>query len=418
MCSNTYVNNLNPRLKLLKPYPFERLRLLVAGVTANADYVPINLSIGEPKHPTPQRVRDALTSALDGLASYPATAGSEALRQAIAAWLKRRYNLPALDAATQVLPINGSREALFAMAQTVLDPTVGEHDPSQRPIMICPNPFYQIYEGAALLGGAQPYYVNQAASADFRCDWDAIPADIWRRTQLLLVCTPGNPTGAVIDLAEWTKLFELSDRYGFVIGSDECYSEIYLDENQPPLGALQAASALGRHDFRRLVVFGSLSKRSNCPGMRSGYVAGDAALVKAFLLYRTYHGSAMGGAIQAASIAAWSDEAHVLENRRQYQAKFNALVPPLSQILKTARPQAGFYLWAAVPNGDDERFVRELYRQYNVLLLPGSYLARDTEQGNPARGFVRIALVEPLPACIEGAHRIERFVANGLSASN
>ena len=406
------MDNLNPRLKLLKPYPFERLRLLLADVVACAEFAPVNLSIGEPKHPTPQRVRDALCGALDGLASYPATAGTEQLRQTIAAWLTRRYGLQALNPATQVLPINGSREALFAMAQTVLDPSKGERDPAQRPVLICPNPFYQIYEGAALLAGAQPHYVDQTATDEFRCNWDAVPVDIWRRTQLLIVCSPGNPTGAVIDQNEWAKLFELSDRYGFVIGSDECYAEIYLDENQPPLGALQAATALGRSDFRRLIVFGSLSKRSNCPGMRSGYVAGDAALIKAFLLYRTYHGSAMGGAIQAASVAAWSDETHVIENRRQYQAKFDALVPMLGTILKTARPQAGFYLWAQTPKGDDEQFVRELYRQYNVLLLPGSYLARDTDQGNPARGFVRIALVEPLAACIEGAQRIEQFVAS------
>lgn len=406
------MDNLNPRLKLLKPYPFERLRLLLADVVACTEFAPVNLSIGEPKHPTPQRVRDALCGALDGLGSYPATAGTEQLRQTIAAWLTRRYGLQALNPATQVLPINGSREALFAMAQTVLDPSKGERDPAQRPVLICPNPFYQIYEGAALLAGAQPHYVDQTATDEFRCNWDAVPVDIWRRTQLLIVCSPGNPTGVVIDQNEWAKLFELSDRYGFVIGSDECYAEIYLDENQPPLGALQAATALGRTDFRRLIVFGSLSKRSNCPGMRSGYVAGDAALIKAFLLYRTYHGSAMGGAIQAASVAAWSDETHVIENRRQYQAKFDALVPMLGTILKTARPQAGFYLWAQTPKGDDEQFVRELYRQYNVLLLPGSYLARDTDQGNPARGFVRIALVEPLAACIEGAQRIEQFVAS------
>ena len=397
---------MNPNLNCLQPYPFQRLRDLFAGISPNPAYSAINLSIGEPKHATPQLIKDALTSNLAGLANYPTTIGSLALREAISAWIARRYNIAAPNPEKAILPVTGTREALFALAQAVIDRT------KPKPIVISPNPFYQIYEGAALLAGAQPHYVDQTATDEFRCNWDAVPVDIWRRTQLLIVCSPGNPTGVVIDQNEWAKLFELSDRYGFVIGSDECYAEIYLDENQPPLGALQAATALGRTDFRRLIVFGSLSKRSNCPGMRSGYVAGDAALIKAFLLYRTYHGSAMGGAIQAASVAAWSDETHVIENRRQYQAKFDALVPMLGTILKTARPQAGFYLWAQTPKGDDEQFVRELYRQYNVLLLPGSYLARDTDQGNPARGFVRIALVEPLAACIEGAQRIEQFVAS------
>lgn len=405
------MNNLNPRLNNLKPYPFERLSKLLLGIEPDKGFTPVNLSIGEPKHPTPKLVRDALTTSLDGLSTYPPTAGIPALRQVLANWLKKRFDLPVLDAMTQVLPVNGSREALFALAQTVLDPTIGERDPAQRPIMICPNPFYQIYEGAALLAGAEPFYVSQLAANDFRCDWDGVPEAIWRKTALLFVCSPGNPTGSIIGLAEWAKLFELSRRYDFVIASDECYSEIYTDEAAPPMGALQAAQRLGLTDFSNLIVFGSLSKRSNCPGMRSGYVAGDAKIIKSFLLYRTYHGSAMSPIVQAASIAAWSDEVHVIENRKAYREKYDAVTPRLSRVLATSRPEAGFYLWARVPGNQDERFVVELYRKYNVLLLPGSYLARQTDAGNPAAGYVRIALVEPLALCLEGCSRIEQFVA-------
>jgi N-succinyldiaminopimelate aminotransferase len=393
---------LNPLLNKLQPYPFERLRVLLAGVEPNPALEPVNLSIGEPKHPTPPVVTEALTGALAGLASYPATAGTDALREAIAGWLLRRYGLPAIDPRTQVLPVNGSREALFAFAQTVIDPRGA-------PLVVCPNPFYQIYEGAALLAGAEPHYVAQAPERDFRCDWAAVPDAVWRRTQLLYVCSPGNPTGAVMPLAEWERLFELSDRHGFVIAADECYSEIYLDENAPPLGSLQAAHRLGRGDFRRLLAFSSLSKRSNVPGMRSGFVAGDAALIRPFLLYRTYHGSAMSPSVQAASVAAWGDEAHVRENRRLYRAKFDALEPILADALDTRRPDAGFYFWAKVPGGDDQAFVRELLRQYNVLALPGSFLARDDASGNPGRGFIRLALVDSLEQCAEAAARIRRF---------
>ncbi len=393
---------MNPLLNKLQPYPFERLRALLAGVEPNPALAPVNLSIGEPKHPTPPVVTEALTGALTGLASYPATAGSDALREAIAGWVVRRYGLPGIDPRTQVLPVNGSREALFAFAQTVIDP-------SGAPLVVCPNPFYQIYEGAALLAGAEPHYVAQAQERDFRCDWAAVPEAVWRRAQLLYVCSPGNPTGAVMPLAEWERLFELSDRHGFVIAADECYSEIYLDEGAPPLGSLQAAHRLGRHDFRRLIAFSSLSKRSNVPGMRSGFVAGDAALIRPFLLYRTYHGSAMSPAVQAASAAAWGDEAHVRENRRLYRAKFDALEPILAGALETRRPEAGFYFWAKVPGGDDQAFVRELLRQYNVLALPGSFLARDDASGNPGRGFIRLALVDSLEQCVEAATRIRRF---------
>ena len=396
---------MNPLLKSLNPYPFERLRELLQGVTPDPGWTPVNLSIGEPRHATPALVTDALVDALGGLSAYPPTLGTQALREAIAAWIRRRYGLRELDAATQVLPVNGSREALFAFAQTVIDPRAGA-------LVVLPNPFYQIYEGAALLAGATPWYAEQAAHLGYRCDWSAIPEQVWQRTQLLYVCTPANPTGTVMPLEEWRLLFELSDRHGFVIASDECYSEIYFDESDPPLGSLQAAQALGRTDFRRLIAFSSLSKRSNVPGMRSGFVAGDAALIKAFLLYRTYHGSAMGLPTAAASIAAWGDEAHVRDNRRQYREKFDAVQPLLADVLGASRPQAGFYLWARVPGDDDASFVRELYRQYNVLSLPGSYLARESDGRNPGRGLVRLALVEPLAQCVEGATRIRSFVRN------
>jgi len=397
---------LNPRLNTLQAYPFERLRALLAGVTPNPALSPANLSIGEPKHPTPALIQEAIVGALGGLSAYPATAGGDALRDAIGAWLTRRYRLTHLAPRTQLLPVNGSREALFAFAQTVIDPAADA-------VVVCPNPFYQIYEGAALLAGATPHYVEQAPGNGFRCDWASVPEAVWRRTQLLYVCSPGNPTGAVMDLDEWRLLFELSDRHGFVIASDECYSEIYFDEAAPPLGALAAAEALGRTDFRRLMAFSSLSKRSNAPGMRSGFVAGDAALIQSFLLYRTYHGSAMSPPVQAASVAAWGDEAHVRENRRMYREKFDALAPMLQGVLALRRPQAGFYFWAGVPGGDDEAFVRELYRREHVLALPGSYLARAVDGRNPGRGYVRLALVEPLPRCVEAAERIRRFVSAG-----
>ena len=395
---------MNPILDRLQPYPFERLRRLLAGVEASPVHRPLNLSIGEPRHQTPALIRDAVVSSLDGLSSYPLTAGVEPLRAAIADWLRRRYGLSAIDAKTQVLPVNGSREALFAFAQATIDPGDGGW-------VVCPNPFYQIYEGAALLAGARPWFVEQAAANDFRCDWDAVPDEVWSRTRLLYVCSPGNPTGSVIPLDEWRRLFELSDRHGFTIASDECYSEIYHDESAPPMGALQAAQRLGRSGFERLVVFSSLSKRSNVPGMRSGFVAGDAALLERFLLYRTYHGSAMSPTYQAASVAAWSDEAHVRENRRMYREKFDAVTPVIASVLSTSRPEAGFYLWAGVPGGDDQAFCRELLRQYNVLSLPGSFLAREHEGRNPGAGFVRLALVEPLERCIEAAERIRNFAS-------
>jgi N-succinyldiaminopimelate aminotransferase len=373
----------NPLLAKLQPYPFEKLRALIASNTPPAGLRAINLQIGEPKHPTPALVKDGLAGALDGLASYPLTAGMPELRQAIAAWLSRRYGIPRLDPEKQVLPVNGTREALFAFAQTVIDPK-----PDAR--VVCPNPFYQIYEGAALLAGATPVYGEPES---------------WAGVQLVYACSPANPSGHVMDLAEWRRLFELADRHGFVIASDECYSEIYFD--RPPLGALEAAHKLGR-SYERLVAFSSLSKRSNAPGMRSGFVAGDAALIKQFLLYRTYHGSAMSLAVQAASIAAWKDETHVEENRRLYAQKFDRTLPLVRPPLAAQRPDGGFYLWLRTPIEDTE-FARRLHAQYNVLVLPGSFLARTVRGVNPGANHVRIALVPPLAECVEAMERIARF---------
>ncbi|MEI7568776.1 MAG: succinyldiaminopimelate transaminase [Alcaligenaceae bacterium] len=394
---------MNPRLDTLQPYPFEKLRLLLAQAgTPPAGLRPINLSIGEPKHAAPQCVKDAIIGALDGLSIYPPTKGDPLLRQAISQWIGKRYNIPCPNPETQVLPALGSREALFAFGQVVLDST-------KNGIVVCPNPFYQIYEGAALLGGATPYYVNSDAAQNFGCDWSTVPVDIWQRTQLLFVCSPGNPAGNVMSLPEWQTLFELSDRYGFVIASDECYSEIYLDETRPPMGGMQAAYQLGRTDFRNLISFSSLSKRSNVPGMRSGFVAGDATLMAKFLLYRTYHGSALSPVVSAASIAAWQDEAHVIDNRQQYRAKFEAVLPILEPVLDVKRPDASFYLWAGTA-GPDADFVRDLLTHTNVTTLPGSFVGRTINGVNPGQNRVRIALVAPLKDCIEAAERIAAFI--------
>ena len=394
---------MNPRLNQLHPYPFQKLRELFAGVAPNPELTPVNLSIGEPKHATPQFIKDALVAGLGGLSNYPATQGSEALRQAIAGWAQRRYGV-ALDPATEVLPVNGSREALFAFAQASVDSS--RHG---RRVIISPNPFYQIYEGAALLAGARPFFLNTLPENGFRMDWSRVPEDLWEQVNLVYVCSPGNPTGKVMTPDDWKELFELSDQHGFVIAADECYSEIYFHESSPPLGALTAAQQLGR-GLKNLIVFNSLSKRSNVPGMRSGLVAGDAELMKQFLLYRTYHGSAMSPVVQAASIAAWNDEEHVIENRRQYAEKFAAVMPLLKDVLQFEAPDAAFYLWARVPGGDDTAFARELFRTRHVTVLPGSYLARDAASVNPGKGFVRIALVDSLPACVEAAKRIVEFV--------
>lgn len=392
---------MNPHLDLLQPYPFQRLRGLLAGVTPPAELAHINLSIGEPKHPTPDVVKNALIASLDGLAAYPATLGSDALRQACSSWLQRRYGI-AVDPAREILPVCGSREALFSFVQAVIDPRG-----SDKPVLISPNPFYQIYEGAALLAGAEPYYVNCLAANGYQPDWAAVPEAVWQRTQVVVVCSPGNPTGAVMSLDDWNTLFTLSDRHDFIIASDECYSEIYFDT--PPLGGLQAAQQLGR-SYERLVMFTSLSKRSNAPGLRSGFVAGDARILEKFLLYRTYHGSAMSQTIQQASIAAWQDEEHVAANRAAYTAKFDAVTAPLAQVLNVSRPDAGFYLWAEVPGGDDAGFARALFAEEHITVLPGSYLARDAHGVNPGAGRIRLALVAPLAECEAAVPRIIRFV--------
>jgi N-succinyldiaminopimelate aminotransferase len=393
---------MNPLLARLQPYPFERLRQLFAGVTPNPALRPISLGIGEPKHPTPPFIKQALAGALDqpghDLAAYPPTIGSPALREAFTGWLQRRYGLQ-LDPATQVLPVNGSREALFAFAQTVVSP--GQ-------VVVCPNPFYQIYEGAALLAGATPHYAPSDPARNFAVDWDSVPEATWARTGLVYVCSPGNPTGAVMPLDEWAKLLALSDRHGFVIASDECYSEIWF-RDEAPLGGLEAAARLGRAGFPRLVAFTSLSKRSNVPGLRSGFVAGDAAILKQFALYRTYHGSAMAPPVAAASIAAWGDETHVQDNRAQYRRKFASVMPILEPVLDVRLPDAAFYLWAGVPGGDDQAYARDLLAHYNVTVLPGSFLARESGGRNPGAGRVRMALVAEAAECIEAAQRIADF---------
>jgi len=392
---------MNPRLARLQPYPFERLRALLEGLRPSDAYAPINLSIGEPKHATPALIRDALTQSLDGLAVYPPTAGMAELRETIAQWIAARYRVT-LDPQSQVLPINGSREALFAFAQAVVDGS----QPGAKVVM--PNPFYQIYEGAALLAGAQPVFLNTTARNGFRMQTESLAAKTWQDVQLLYVCSPANPSGTVLGIDDWATLFALADTHDFIIASDECYSELYYDESQPPVGAAEAAHALGRAGLERLVVFSSLSKRSNAPGLRSGFVAGDAGILRNFLLYRTYHGSAMSQAVQRASIAAWRDEVHVRDNRRQYAEKYRAVLPRLQAPMRAFMPEGGFYLWIPTPI-DDMEFTRLLYREYNVLVLPGSVLARDANGENPGSHHVRVALVAPLAECVEAVERMSRF---------
>lgn len=400
---------MNPNLNLLQPYPFQRLRDLFKGITPNPAFTPINLSIGEPKHATPQLVKDALVNNLAGLANYPTTIGSIELREAISSWISRRYDIPLLSAEKAILPVNGSREALFAFAQVIIDTT------KKDPVVISPNPFYQIYEGAAFLAGATPYFLNTLPDTNPEhnhvMDFSSVLADVLVRTQLVFVCSPGNPSGKVMSLAQWKNIFELSDQYGFVIAADECYSEIYFDETNPPLGALQAAHLLGR-DYKNLVVFSSLSKRSNVPGMRSGFVAGDEAIMEKFTLYRTYHGCAMNPAVQAASIAAWSDEVHVIENRRQYARKFKDMTPMLTDVLEATVPDAAFYLWSRIKNDQysDTELAVKLYRDLNITVLPGSFLAREAHGINPGKSFVRMALVASYDECIEAAHRIREYL--------
>lgn len=398
---------MNSNLKKLQPYPFQKLRQLFEEITPNPAYDRIDLHIGEPKHVTPDFIRQAIVDNLNMVSSYPTTLGVASLRKSIAAWLMKRYRLPALHPDTEVIPVNGSREALFSFAQAVIDTAFS------KPVVVCPNPFYQIYEGAALLAGADPNFINMLPDNNFELDFSQLTDEIWSRTQLIYVCSPGNPTGRVMSMEEWRQLFALSDRYGFVIASDECYSEIYFDESKPPLGALEAAHLLGRHGFPRLVVFGSLSKRSNAPGIRSGFVAGDAEILKKYLLYRTYHGCTMNPAIQAASAAAWGDELHVAENRRQYREKFSKAMKLLEGTMPVSMPDAAFYFWAKTPISDLE-FTKQLHRDYNVTVLPGSFLARNVRGINPGENFVRIALVAPIAPCMEAIDRIKSLVTSQI----
>ena len=396
---------MNNALQQLQPYPFEKLRALLGSVTPNPDKRPIALSIGEPKHASPDFVAKALADNLNQMAVYPTTAGIPALREAIAQWCERRFNVPHgwLDAGQHVLPVNGTREALFAFTQTVVSR-------SEDALVVSPNPFYQIYEGAAFLAGAKPHYLPCLAEHGFNPDFDAVPADIWKRCQILFLCSPGNPTGALIPLETLKKLIALADEHDFVIAADECYSELYFDESSPPPGLLSACVALGRQDFKRCVVFHSLSKRSNLPGLRSGFVAGDAAILRGFLLYRTYHGCAMPVQTLLASIAAWNDEAHVQANRDLYREKYDAVLKILSPVMDVQRPDGGFYLWPSV-GGDDARFCKDLFESEHVTVVPGSYLSRDVEGFNPGAGRVRLALVAPLAECVEAAERIRAFVS-------
>ena len=398
---------MNSHLTKLQPYPFQRLRDLFQGTTPNPALSPINLSIGEPKHATPALITNAMVSNLAGLATYPTTIGTLALREAIANWIARRYQIAAPNPEKAILPVNGSREALFAFAQVIIDSNK-HNDNNTSPIVISPNPFYQIYEGAAFLAGAAPYFLNTLPENQHTMDFDSVPLEVLQRTQLVFVCSPGNPSGKVMSLDQWKNLFDLSDQYNFVIAADECYSEIFFDEQAPPLGALQASSLLGRnHD--NLVVFASLSKRSNVPGMRSGFVAGDEKIIEKFTLYRTYHGCAMSPTVQAASIAAWNDEAHVIENRRLYAQKFHEVTPILSKVLSVEMPDAAFYLWAKSHLSDTELALK-LYKECHITTLPGSFLARDAHGLNPGAGFIRLALVASLDECVEAANRMQKLL--------
>jgi len=400
---------MNPALARLHPYPFERLRALLAGAQAPAHLAHISMSIGEPRHAPPQFVLDALISNLATLGSYPSTLGVPQLRNAAAAWLTRRFKLPtgAINPETMLLPVTGTREALFAFVQAMTDPG---RNPPDNPLIVMPNPFYQIYEGAALLAGAEPWFMGNDRGNEYLPDLDGVPEEIWRRCQVLFLCSPGNPTGAVAGIGYLRRALELADRFDFVVAADECYSEIYLDEANPPPGLLQAAIAAGHSNFERCMVFHSLSKRSSVPGLRSGFVAGDAQLIKAFLLYRTYHGCAMPIFAQLASVPAWEDDRHVVENRRLYREKFAGVLPILRNVMDVAAPEASFYLWPSVEN--DERFTRELFERQHVTVLPGSYIGRDMPGGNPGRGHVRISLVASVAESVEAAQRIRDYVAN------
>lgn len=394
---------MNPDLARLQPYPFERIRALLDGITPPALPM-VSLAMGEPKHPTPDFIHEAIKANLEGLANYPLTKGNLGLREAIAGWLTRRFQLPmgSVDAERHILPVNGTREALFAFAQTVVKRSA---DAS----VVMPNPFYQIYEGAALLAGAQPVFLNCTQENGFIPDFAAVAPEVWQRCQLLYICSPGNPTGAVMPLETLQQVLRLAEQYDFIVASDECYSELYVDETQPPAGLLQAAAQMGNTAWKRCVVFHSLSKRSNAPGMRSGFVAGDADVLQQFLLFRTYHGCAMPPPFQAASTVAWNDEAHVLLNRELYRQKFTAVMDILAPVMAVEMPAAGFYLWPKTPV-DDATFTRELFARAHVNVVPGSYLSREADGLNPGAGRVRLALVASLEACIEAAGRIRHVV--------
>jgi len=398
---------MNPNLALLKPYPFERLRTLLANSKPPADKKLIALQIGEPRHPAPTFVAQALLDNLQGLGNYPLTAGTPELRGAIAAWLTRRFKLPTnvIDANNMIIPVTGTREALFAFVQAVID-----HTRNNKPAVLMPNPFYQIYEGAALLANAEPVFLNTTADNHYLPDLDSVSPETWKRCQLLFLCSPGNPTGAVVSTDYLQRALQLAAQYDFVIASDECYSEIYRDESKPPIGLLEAAMSMGNTTFDRCIVFHSLSKRSSVPGLRSGFVAGDAKILKSFLLYRTYHGCAMPLPTQAVSTLAWQDESHVIENRRLYQQKFATVLPILQPVMDVYAPAAGFYLWPRVDN--DERFTRELFEQQHVMVLPGSYLSRPATQGDPGKGRLRISLVATVDECREAAERIREYIEN------
>jgi len=396
---------MNSDLNLLHPYPFEKLAALKAAVNPPADLNDIMLSIGEPKHEPPQFVLDTLVANLAKLSNYPTTKGIPELREAIAAWATKRFklNTGSFTADKHVLPVNGTREALFAFAQAIVDRT------KSNPVIVSPNPFYQIYEGAALLSGAEPHFLNCTPENNFIPDFESVSEDIWRRTQLIFICSPGNPTGAVMSSTQLKNLISLADKFDFVIASDECYSELYFDEENPPTGLLQACAELGRDDFSRCVVFHSLSKRSNLPGLRSGFVGGDAKILEKFLLYRTYHGCAMPVPTQLASVAAWQDEVHVIANRKAYTEKFDAVLNILGDVIDVKKPDASFYLWPKTPI-KGELFAQKLFEAQKVTVLPGSYLAREADGINPGEDYVRLALVAPLAECIDAAQRIKAFV--------
>ncbi len=394
---------MNPNLKKLHPYPFEKLAQLKKGIIPPANKSSITLSIGEPAHTTPSFIKDVLIENLNSISNYPTTKGIPQLREAIADWLEKRFACD-VNPETQVLPVNGTREALFSFAQCVIDA-------SKNSLVVMPNPFYQIYEGAALLAGAEPYFLNTTAETNYLPDFAAVPADVWQRCQLLYICSPANPSGSVMSAADFETVLTLAEKYDFVIASDECYSELYDDEANPPVGLLEVAAKMGNREFKRCVVFHSLSKRSNCAGLRSGFVAGDAEILKHYFAYRTYHGCAMSVPTQYASIAAWQDEAHVVENRRLYREKFAAFVEILSDVCEIKKPPASFYIWLKTSISDTD-FTQQLFAQENVTVLPGSFLSREFEGVNPAANHVRIALVAPLAECIEAAKRIKNFIHN------